>query len=82
MLVQFGSYLIGIFVVLLVLKIISMPMKIIFRLIINSVIGLALIYLLAYFGLKLIIPWWGYVIIGITGIPGVIFMAIVSFVFL
>lgn len=82
MLTQLGISLLGIFAVLVFLKIVSMPMKIIFRFIFNSVIGLALLYLLSYLGLRLPIPWWGYLVIGVAGVPGLIFMAVITLAFL
>ncbi len=82
MLTQLGIYLVGIFLVLIFLKIVAMPMKIIIRFIFNSIVGIALLYLLAYLGLKLLIPWWGYLVIGVAGVPGLVFMAIITLAFL
>ena len=72
--------LIGIAVLLIILKIISVPMKIIKRLLVNSIIGVVILYMLSFFGIKLAISWWGYAIIGLFGVPGLIFVAILSFI--
>ena len=76
--VQIGFYLIGIGILFIILKIISLPMKIIGRLIINSILGFALIFILGFFGITLTLSWWGYALIGIFGIPGVIFIVLFS----
>ena len=75
---QIGFYLIGIGILFIILKIISLPMKIIGRLIINSILGFALIFILGFFGITLTLSWWGYALIGIFGIPGVIFIVLFS----
>lgn len=75
---QIGFYLIGIGVLFILLKLISLPMRIIGRLVINSILGFALIFVLGFFGITLALTWWGYLIIGLFGIPGVIFIVLLS----
>ncbi|MCR5185876.1 MAG: pro-sigmaK processing inhibitor BofA family protein [Clostridia bacterium] len=75
---QIGFYLIGIGVLFILLKLISLPMRIIGRLVINSILGFALIFVLGFFGITLALTWWGYLIIGLFGIPGVIFIVLFS----
>ena len=75
---QIGFYLIGIGVLFILLKLISLPMKIIGRLVINSILGFALIVILGLLGITLTLTWWGYLVIGLFGIPGVIFIVLLS----
>ena len=75
---QIGFYLIGIGILFIVLKVISLPFRIIGRLLINSILGFALIFVLGFFGITLTLSWWGYALIGIFGIPGVIFIVLFS----
>ncbi len=75
---QIGFYLIGIGILFIVLKIISLPMKIIGRLIINSILGFALIFVLGLLGITVALSWWGYLVVGLFGIPGVIFIVLFS----
>lgn len=80
MISQVGCCLLGILFLVIVLKLIALPMKLITRFIINSIVGIAILYMLSFFGIKLVLAWWGYLIVGVCGIPGLIFVAILSFI--
>ena len=80
MISQVGCCLLGILFLVIVLKLISLPMKLITKFIINSIVGIAILYMLSFFGIKLVLAWWGYLIVGVCGIPGLIFVAILSFI--
>ena len=73
-------FIIGIVVLFVVLKILSMPMKIIIKLLINAVVGMIVIYVLNLFGVGMVLNWITALIVGILGVPGVIVVAILQFV--
>lgn len=74
------SFLIPAVVVLLVLKLIALPFKLIISFLINMVLGGLLLYGLAHFGIVTVsLTWWMTAIVGILGIPGAILVVILSF---
>ncbi len=74
-------FIIGVAVLFIVLKILSMPMKIIIKFLINAVVGGVVIYVLNLLGVGLVLNWITALIVGFLGIPGVIIVAILQFVF-
>ena len=76
----FLGYIIGILVLFIILKILSLPMKIIVKFLINAVVGVVVLYVLNLLGVGLIINWITALIVGFLGIPGVIIVAILQFV--
>lgn len=48
---------------------------------INSLIGAAILYILNMFGLKIEINWFTSIIVGALGIPGVVLLVILKLVF-
>lgn len=77
---QVLPFIIGIVILFVVLKILSMPMKIIIKFLINAVIGGIVIYVLNLFGVGMTLNWITSLIVGFLGIPGVIIVAILQFV--
>ncbi len=73
---SFLLYVFCIIIIIVVAKVFVMPAKRIGKLLINSILGIALINAINYFGIKygfhLGINWWTIVISGLLGIPGVI----------
>lgn len=63
-------YIAAIAVLIVVLKILTLPIKLIGRFVINSIIGGVVLYFLAKFGIMLAITWWVIVLTGLFGIPG------------
>lgn len=78
---EFIPYLIAVVVLYVVLKLFSLPMKIIMRFIINAIIGGVVIFALSLFGIGITITWLSAVIVGFLGIPGVIIVLIMQFLF-
>ena len=76
----FIPYAIGILILFIVLKILTLPMKIIVKFLINAVVGGIVIYVLDLFGVGLALNWITSLIVGFLGIPGVIIVAILQFV--
>lgn len=77
---QVLPFIIGIVILFVVLKILSMPMKIIIKFLINAIIGGIVIYVLNLFGVGMTLNWITSLIVGFLGIPGVIIVAILQFV--
>ena len=74
---------IGAMIVLyLILKIISIPVKIIVKLLVNAFLGGVILYLINLTGIiALNINWITSLIVGFLGIPGVIIVIILHFLF-
>lgn len=71
----------AIFVLVVVLKILTFPIRLICKFIVNSVIGGILLYFLAKVGIFMAITWWSILLTGILGVPGVVLAIILSFMF-
>lgn len=74
---------IGAMIVLyIILKIISIPVKIIVKLLVNAFLGGVILYLINLTGIiALNINWITSLIVGFLGIPGVIIVIILHFLF-
>lgn len=73
------SYVIPIIVVLVILKVLSLPLKIIKTFLINSIVGGVILFALSYLGiLSIAITWWVLALTGLFGIPGLIIAIILS----
>lgn len=76
--------LIGVGVLFIVLKLLALPMKLIIKLVINGLVGGAIIFIVnligANFGFTIDLNWITALIVGILGVPGVIVVAILQFV--
>ena len=77
----FLPFVIAVAVLFIVLKLLAMPMKLIIKLVINAVVGYVVIYVLNLFGVGMVLNWITSLIVGFLGIPGVIIVAILQFVF-
>lgn len=70
----------GIILLFIMVKLLAWPLKILFKLIINAVLGAILLLIVnfigGYFGLSIGINAWTALIAGFFGIPGVIFLII------
>lgn len=78
---EYGLYIIiAIIVFVILLRMFSWPIKLIWKLIINGVIGLALLlifnYLGVYFKVSIPINWVSVLITGFFGVPGLAFLFI------
>lgn len=63
-------YVIAIAVLVVVLKILTLPIKLIGKFVVNSIIGGIVLFFLAKFGIMIAITWWVIVLTGLFGIPG------------
>lgn len=77
------AFALGVMILCIVLKIISFPIKMIIKLVINAVVGGAVLFLINYFGatigFTLDINWLSALIVGVLGVPGVIIVAILQY---
>ena len=73
-------YIVGVGILFVILKVLSMPMKIIVKFLINALVGGIVIYALNMFGAGLTLNWITSLIVGFFGVPGVIIIAILQFV--
>ncbi len=73
------SYALAIVVLIIFLKIISLPVRIIIKFVINSIIGGIILFICSYFGIGIIIYWWTIVLTGLFGVPGLVVSIIISF---
>ncbi len=68
--------------VLILLKILGKSVKILTSILINSIIGAIVLYILHIFVPSIIVSWWSALITGFFGIPGVILVIILQLVIL
>ena len=73
-----GSFLISIVLLIIVLKIISLPFKIIIKFVINSIIGGIVLAVLAFFGIGVAVYWWTVVLTGLFGVPGLVIATLIT----
>ncbi|MEA4827476.1 MAG: pro-sigmaK processing inhibitor BofA family protein [Clostridium sp.] len=70
----------GIVLLFIMVKLLAWPLKILFKLVVNAVLGAILLLIVnfigGYFGLSIGINPWTALIAGFFGIPGVIFLII------
>lgn len=74
------TFILTFFVVIVVLKIISTPLKIIFKLAVNILLGGIALFVLAKIGITLVLSWWMIVMVAILGIPAVLIILALNFV--
>ena len=75
------SFLIPAMVVLFILKLIALPFKIIFKVLINMLLGGVLLFVLCTLGIITItLTWWMIALVGVFGLAGAIVVAILSFI--
>lgn len=81
---EYLSFLVALIVLYIVLKIIAAPVKIIIKLMINAFVGGVVLFLInlvgAGFGFVLNITWLTSLIVGIFGVPGVVFVILLQIV--
>lgn len=72
----------AILVVFIVLKLLSAPLKLIIKIVLNAVIGGVIIFVInwigAGFNFGLPLEWWSALLVGFLGIPGVIILVLIQ----
>lgn len=78
------TFLIALAVLFIVLKILSLPIHIIIKLLVNGLIGAGIIWIInligANFNFAITLNWITALVVGILGIPGAIILAILEFI--
>ncbi len=74
------TFIIGILILIVVLKIISFPFKLIMKFVINSIIGGVILAILSYIGIGIPIYWWTVALTGILGVPGLVVAIVISII--
>ncbi len=74
-----AAFAIGLLVLCIVGKVISLPLKLFWRLIYNSIVGALMLCIVNFFGLGINITFVKALIAGVFGIPGVLAIVIVHF---
>ena len=65
-------YLVGLAILVIVLKIISLPFRIIFRFVLNSIVGGIVLWICAFFGIGIAVNTAMIILTGLFGIPGLV----------
>ena len=72
------TFAIALAIVLIVLKILGKSVKMLTSILINSVVGAVVLFVLHIFVPAIEVSWWAALITGFLGIPGVILVAILQ----
>lgn len=72
------SFAIALALVLIVLKICGKSIKLLSSILINSIIGAIVLFVLQFFIPEIVVSWWAALITGFLGIPGVILVVILQ----
>ena len=73
------SFLIPLCIVLLVLKLISIPIKLIISILVNILLGGLILFGLSVLGIVTVtLTWWMIALVGILGIPGACLLIILK----
>jgi len=66
--------------VFLVIKLLTKPIKLAFKLLLNSLIGFVVLALINFFlGLGITMVWYNYLLVGFLGVPGLIVVVVLHF---
>lgn len=72
------TFAVALAVILVVLKILGKSVKMLTSIMINSVIGAIVLFVLHIFIPEIIVSWWAALITGFLGVPGVILVIILQ----
>ena len=76
---------IGVLLISLAFKLIKTPIKWALKLLINAAIGFAALFLLNFFGdpigLHLNLNWFNAIVTGVLGVPGVVLLLLLQYLF-
>lgn len=74
-----GSFIVGIIVLFILLRVLSLPFRIVWKLIINSIVGALMLWVVNLFGLGIEITFFKALIAGFFGVPGVLVVVLAHF---
>ena len=72
------AFAVGLILVYIILKILSIPMRLLWKFLTNSIIGAIMLYVVNFFGVPVIINVVTALIAGVFGVPGVIAVVVYS----
>ena len=83
-LIMILPFIIGLLILFIILKILTFPMKLIIKLLVNSVVGGIVIILInligSNFGFSIQLNWISAILVGVLGVPGAIIVTILQFI--
>jgi len=74
-----GSFIVGIIVLFILLRVLSLPFRIVWKLITNSIVGALMLWAVNLFGLGIDITFFKALIAGFFGVPGVLVVVLAHF---
>ena len=74
-----GSFIVGIIVLFILLRVLSLPFRIVCKLITNSIVGALMLWVVNLFGLGIEITFFKALIAGFFGVPGVLVVVLAHF---
>ena len=74
-----GSFIVGIIVLFILLRVLSLPFRIVWKLITNSIVGALMLWVVNRFGLGIEITFFKALIAGFFGVPGVLVVVLAHF---
>lgn len=74
------SFIIGIALLIIVLKILTFPIKLIVKFIINSIVGGIILAICAFFGIIVAVNKWMILLTGLFGVPGLVIALIITMI--
>ena len=74
-----GSFIVGIVVLYILLRVLSLPFRIVWKLITNSIVGALMLWVVNLFGLGIEITFFKALIAGFFGVPGVLVVVLAHF---
>ena len=74
-----GSCIVGIIVLFILLRILSLPFRLVWKLITNSIVGALMLWVVNLFGLGIEITFFKALIAGFFGVPGVLVVVLAHF---
>lgn len=74
-----GSFIVGIIVLFILLWVLSLPFRIVWKLITNSIVGALMLWVVNLFGLGIEITFFKALIAGFFGVPGVLVVVLAHF---
>lgn len=74
-----GSFIVGIVVLFILLRVLSLPFRIVWKLITNSIVGALMLWVVNLFGLGIEITFFKALIAGFFGVPGVLVVVLAHF---
>ena len=72
------TFAIALAVIVIVLKVLGKSIKMLTSIVVNSIIGAIVLFVLHIFIPEIVVSWWAALITGFLGIPGVILVVILQ----